>query len=170
MDDQALSQASREYLESRILSISPTEVVQMLYQVAIDNLNAAIDFLKTGDAFARARVVTKAEEAVDELILALDHSVGAQFTKTLEDLYRFILRQIIAGHARQSEQAFRDALTILTSLADTWTQVRGQINAQNAADDAAIEAAALTVEAARTVEPSPYAAGCPVAGSRDWSA
>ena len=32
----------------------------------------------------------------------------------------------MTGHARQSEQAFLDALTILESLADTWTQVRAR--------------------------------------------
>jgi flagellar biosynthetic protein FliS len=165
MDDRILSQANREYLESRILSLPPTEIVQMLYRVAIDNLNAAIGFLSTGDAFARARAVTKAEEAVDELILSLDHSVGASFTKSLADLYAYCLRQIVAGHARQSEQAFRDALTILTSLADTWTKVRENLAAQNAVDEAAVQ----EVERASTPD-SPYAA-CPVSrGSRDWSA
>src|SRR5579862_3586564 len=138
MDDRILSLANREYLESRILSTPPTEIVQMLYQVAIDQINTAIDCLKSGDAFARARAVTKAEEAVDELILSLDHSVGASFTKSLADLYAYVLRQIVAGHSRQSEQAFRDALTILTSLADTWTKVRANLAAQNATDEAAI--------------------------------
>jgi len=131
-----LAQARRDYLENQALITSPTEVIQLLYRVAIDNLRAAIDFLKSGNSLARARAVTKAEEAVDELLLALDHSVGAQFTHTLADLYRYILQQIISGHARQSEQAFRDALTILESLADTWTQVRAKLSAEADARDA----------------------------------
>src|SRR5579864_5444211 len=107
MASDPLSQAHRDYLESQILSSSPTEVVQKLYQVAIDNTHAAIRYLKAGEALPRARAVTKAEEAVDELLIALDHSVGAQFTRTLADLYRYVLHQLVLGHARQSEQADR---------------------------------------------------------------
>src|SRR5262249_58543313 len=62
-----------------------------------------IAHLKNGDAFARSAAVTKAEMAIDELLLALDHSVGAAFTRTLADLYDYVLRQIIKGHSQQSE-------------------------------------------------------------------
>jgi flagellar biosynthetic protein FliS len=149
-----LAQARRDYLENQAMVTSPTEIVQMLYQVAIDNVRAALDFLKNGDSMARSRVVTKAEEAVDELLLALDHSVGAQFTHTLADLYRYILEQLIIGHARQSEQAFRDALTILESLADTWSQVRAKLHAEGAASEIEI---AKEADAAPALEATPEA-------------
>jgi flagellar biosynthetic protein FliS len=181
-----LAQARRDYLENQALLTSPTEIVQMLYQVAIDNLRAALDFLKSGDTLARARVVTKSEEAVDELLLALDHSVGAQFTHTLADLYGYILGQIIIGHARQSEQAFRDALTILESLADTWSQVRAKLHAEAAASEIELakeaEAAATAPEADLEVNRDAresysafssgagHNAGGPAASGRDWSA
>ena len=184
MPPDTLAQARRDYLDNQAMITTPTEVVQVFYQVAIDNVRAAMEFLKTGDAMARARVVTKAEEAVDELILSLDHSVGAQFTHTLEDLYRYILNQIMTGHARQSEQAFKDALTILESLADTWTKVRAKLSAESGASE--IEAAKqaayevsqeLLRESGRDLAShnayssgSDYSQGCPVAPGRDWSA
>lgn len=178
MATDALSQARHDYLENQVLSSSPTEIVQKLYQVAIDNVQAAIRALKDGEALPRARAVTKAEEAVDELLLALDHSVGAQFTRTLADLYRYILHQLVLGHARQSEQAFRDALTILESLADTWSQVRSKLNAEAeaasgaAASLAGSEPAQASIESDRRAS-DPYAAysgGSPVTPGRDWSA
>ena len=43
--------------------------VHMLYQVAIDSVNTAIARLNHGDIFSRGRAVTKAQEAIDELIL-----------------------------------------------------------------------------------------------------
>src|SRR5277367_1172480 len=97
-DAQTAQRAYKDYLESRIATAHPVEIIHLLYQVAIDNLNLAITHLKSGDAFARAKAVTKAELAVDELIIALDHSVGANFTRTLADLYGYVLRQIVAGH------------------------------------------------------------------------
>jgi flagellar biosynthetic protein FliS len=175
MPSDTLAQARRDYLENQAMITSPTEIVQALYQIAIDNVRAALSFLKTGDALARARVVTKAEEAVDELILALDHSVGAPFTRTLADLYRYILNQLVSGHARQSEQAFKDALTILESLADTWTQVRAKLNAETQELEAQMLDTEIEPEPAQEVSAAQdsyaaYSSGSAVASGRDWSA
>jgi len=171
MPPEILAQARRDYLENQALVTSPTEVVQMLYQVAINNVRSAIDFLKSGDALARARVVTKAEEAVDELILALDHSVGAQFTHTLADLYAYIIQQLVTGHARQSEQAFRDALTILESLNDTWTEVRAKLSAEaEAVDDAGTAEELEPVAGAKSSDPYAAYHSASVVAGRDWSA
>src|SRR5512141_637966 len=123
MDDQFAQQAHRDYLENRVFSAHPVERVQMLYQVAIESVNTAIARFKDGDIFARGRAVTKAHEAVDELILALDHSVGANFTHTLAELYGYVQRQLVAGHSQKSEEAFQKALSVLTTLADAWKEV-----------------------------------------------
>ncbi len=123
MDSEFAQQAHRDYIESQVLSARPAERVLLLYKVAIDNVNIAIERLKDGDIFARGRAVNKAHEAVDELNFALDHTVGAHFTRTLADLYLYIQRQLVTGHSQKSEQAFREALSVLMTLADTWKEV-----------------------------------------------
>ena len=122
-DGQLAQQAHRTYLEGRVFSAQPAERVYMLYQVALESVNVAIARLKDGDIFARGRAVNKAHEAVDELILALDHSVGAAFTHTLEELYDYVQRQLVKGHSQKSEEAFRQALAVLTTLTDAWRHV-----------------------------------------------
>jgi flagellar biosynthetic protein FliS len=123
MDDQLTQQAHRDYVANRVFSAHPVERVYLLYQVAIDSVNTAIARLKDGDIFARGRAVNKAHEAVDELILALDHSVGANFTRTLAELYDYVQRQLVKGHSQKSEEALRQALSVLTTLTDAWKQV-----------------------------------------------
>jgi flagellar protein FliS len=123
MDDQFAQQAHRDYIESRVFSAHPVERVQMLYEIAIDSVNTAIARFRDGDIFARGRAVTKAHEAVDELTLALDHSVGASFTHTLAELYGYVQRQLMAGHSQKSEEAFQNALSVLTTLAGAWKEV-----------------------------------------------
>ncbi len=123
MDDQLAQQAHRDYVTNRVFSAHPVERVYLLYQVAIDSVNTAIARLKDGDIFARGRAVNKAHDAVDELILALDHSVGANFTHTLAELYDYVQRQLVKGHSQKSEEAFRQALSVLTTLTDAWKQV-----------------------------------------------
>jgi flagellar protein FliS len=175
MDAKLLQNVQRSYAEGRVLSAHPVELVHMLYQVAIDNLNAAIAHLKNRDAFARAYAVSKAEEAVGELVLSLDHSVNAPFTHTLGDLYAYVMQRIVDGHAKQSEQAFREALSILTTLGETWAEVKKRVCSENPAAELSTEEATPELPAAELPADvnDPYAAysqSVPAAvGSRDWS-
>lgn len=165
-DSKILEQAHRDYRESRILAAHPLEIVEMLYQVAIDNLHDAIAQLKAGDRFARARAVSKAQEAVHELAISLDRSVDAPFTRTLADLYQYTLRQITMGHARESEREFQDALSILTSLAGAWSQVRDKV----CEEEQAMEQPSPEPEHPGASSASPYEEAVGAAtGSRDWS-
>jgi flagellar protein FliS len=126
-----MTDAHREYTQSRVLTADPVEIVHLLYQIAIDNLNTAIACLQTGDIFGRSRAVTKAQGAVDELMFALDRKVDAPFSRTLADLYAFIRLQITAGHVRRTERAFRDALRVLTTLSEGWDGVRTRVSGDN---------------------------------------
>jgi flagellar secretion chaperone FliS len=118
-----VQQAQRDYLESRVLSAQPAELVEMLYQIAIQSLKKAIGHLKSGDALARAGEISRAQEAVNELMTALDHSVGASFTQTLASLYAYIQQQILKGHAGKSEEALQRAINLLTTLQEGWSGV-----------------------------------------------
>jgi flagellar biosynthetic protein FliS len=126
-DANAGSQAYRGYIESGILSAHPVEIVHMLYRVAIDNLNAAIAHLVEGDNSGRSRAVSKAQQAVHELMFALDRTAGGSISRNLAELYDYVQRQIIAGHTQRSEQAFRDALAVLTTLSEGWSGVRANL-------------------------------------------
>ena len=128
-----VEQAQREYLESRILSTQPAELIEMLYQVSIQSLRKAINYLKSGDAMARSREVTRAQEAVNELMAALDHSVGASFTQTLAALYAYVQQQILKGHAGPSEEALQRAIGILTTLQEGWSGVCAELAKANQA-------------------------------------
>jgi flagellar biosynthetic protein FliS len=167
MDDQFAQQAHRDYLENRVFSAHPVERVQMLYDIAIASVNTAIARFRDGDIFARGRAVTKAHEAVDELIVALDHSVGASFTHTLAELYGYVQRQLVAGHSQKSEEAFHQALSVLTTLSDAWKVVVIRTCGGSSSDSEA------TTEAYVESSPSRSAYdGVPQlvsTSSRDWS-
>jgi flagellar biosynthetic protein FliS len=179
MDDQRTQQAHKDYLANQVFSAHPAERVYLLYQVAIDSVNAAIARLKDGDIFARGRAVNKAHEAVDELILALDHSVGANFTHTLAELYDYVQRQLVKGHSQKSEEAFRQALSVLTTLTEAWKEVvertcgSGLFNSESQADNpqGVPEDVPVAKAAVEVSEPhAAYGGGVPQAPaiSRDW--
>jgi flagellar protein FliS len=169
-----VQQAQREYLETRILSAQPTELIEMLYQVAIQSLKKADSHLKSGDAMARSREVSRAQEAVNELMAALDHSVGASFTQTLASLYVYVQQQILQAHSGPSQEAFHRAIGILTTLEEGWRGVCADLakanqpvaSAQEQSESAYVE---TTPAATGDRKNEYYQEAVPVA-SRDWSA
>lgn len=171
MDDHLTQQAHRDYVANRVFSAHPAERVYMLYQVAIDSVNVAIARLKDGDIYARGRAVNKAHEAVDELNLALDHSVGATFTKTLAELYDYVQRQLVRGHAQKSEEALREALSVLTTLTDAWKQVVERTCGGNTSPGDSLSHETVPLSSAEVSEPQAAYQGVPnvAATSRDWS-
>jgi len=166
-DVQADSHAHRDYFESRILSAHPVEVVHMLYQVAIDSLNAAIVCLKTGDNFERARLVSKAQEAVNELMFAIDAAKAPPLARNLAELYDYVQREIIAGHTRRLEASFRNALSILTTLAEGWSGVKTQVIGEHRAAQSVPEEQPEVVPA-QVMNPF-YGEFRAEGSSRDWS-
>lgn len=165
MDSNNYRGSYRDYLESRILGAHPVEIVALFYQVAIDNLNQAIAHLASGDHFARSAAVTRAEQAVQELLIALDHSVNAPFTRTSADLYHYVLERIVAGHSRRSEEAFRDALSVLTPLAAAWADLKSRLAEEPAEEPAKVEPREeMIIDPYAAYRQSPAAVA-----SRDWS-
>ncbi len=172
-DARTDSQAHREYSESRILLAHPVEIVNMLYQVAIENLNVAIACFKTGDNFRRSKAVSKAQSAVHELMAALDPAASESLCRNLAELYDYALREISVGHTRRSEQAFENALGVLTTLSEGWSGVRATVMGDNQAVEAEAHSAPERQPEATPEpgisrlysEPSPLPAGT----ARDWS-
>jgi len=126
-----VQQAQRDYMESRVLSAQPAELIELLYDVALRSLKKAIGHLKSGDALARAGEISRAQEAVNELMAALDHTVGASFTQTLASLYAYVQQQILKGHAGPSEEALQRAIGILDTLREGWSGVSTELNQKN---------------------------------------
>lgn len=166
MDTGTLQQLRREYVENRIRSAQPVEIVAMLFEIAIESVKTAIADLKTNDRFARSRAVTRAEQAIHELVISLDHSVDPSFSRTSAGLYRYALDRVVAGHASESEQEFQEALAVLQPLGSAWTDLTTRLYSEPSTQDTDPE---------QTAEPAPndpygaYRQNTATVGSRDWS-
>jgi flagellar biosynthetic protein FliS len=159
----------RGYFEQRILSAHPVEIVALLFRVAIESLHDAVQHLKSGDRFARSSSITRAEHAIQELLFSLDHSVHPSFSRTAAGLYRYALDRIVAGHAQESEKAFRDALAVLDPLSKAWEDVRARICDDPGAGREVPEASAEPPRESAKGPHSAYLGAQIPLGSRDWS-
>lgn len=131
--------AQQTYLESRVLSADPLELVQILYEGAIDAVAAARQHLREGDIRARFAAVAKASAILTELSLSVKHDVGASFSRDLVKLYAYMRSRLIEANAKQADEPLAEVAKLLSTLLEGWRGCRAQLanNAvppKNAAD------------------------------------
>lgn len=113
------------YLESRILSASPLDLVNILYEQAILEVEQARQSLARRDVAARSRSISKAIAIIGELQISLDYEAGGEIAANLGRLYQYIRAQLTAGNVRQSDAPLGEVASLLESLGDAWRAIAG---------------------------------------------
>ena len=122
--------AHEAYLESRVLSADPIELVRMLYQGATGAVREARRSLADGDIAARSRSIRKAYEILAELTTALDHARGGEISLRLAALYDYMQRRLIDANLQQQDAPLAEVLRLLSTLAEGWDGVQARAAAQ----------------------------------------
>jgi flagellar protein FliS len=123
-----LQNAHDAYLESRILSADPVELVKMLYQAAIAAVKDARRHLANREIVARSRAITRACTIVTELTVSLDHDSGGDLSRGLARLYDYIGRRLIEANFRQTDQPLQEVLGLLSTLLEGWEGIQPGAN------------------------------------------
>ena len=84
------TETTSTYLEERILSATPLELIEILYDAAVDRVRAARRHLKEGDAMARSQAVSKTLEILSELSLALKSEEAKDSAATYSAIYLYL--------------------------------------------------------------------------------
>jgi len=112
------------YLESRILSADPIELVRLLYQASIGAVEEARRHLAAGEIAARSRSISKAHQILVELAGSLDHQRGAEISQRLAQLYDYMERRLVEANLQQSDAPLREVRGLLATLAEAWEGIR----------------------------------------------
>ena len=108
------------YLESRVLSASPLELICILYQCALDSVRDARRHLAAGDIVARSRAVCRAVGAISELDGSLNHADGGAISRNLGELYQYIRQRLTEANMRQMDAPLAEVESLLATLAQAW--------------------------------------------------
>ena len=112
------------YLESRVLTADPLELVNLLYQACTQAVREARYHLADGRIAERSREINKACEIVIELAAALDHERGGEISQRLALLYDYMQRRLLEANMQQSDAPLADVLGLLSTLAEAWAGIR----------------------------------------------
>jgi len=112
------------YVETRILSATPMELVRLLYQGCVLAVRDARHHLAEGRIAERSRAITQACEILMELNSALDHQRGGEIAGRLAQLYDYMLRRLLQANSEQSEAPLAEVLGLLGTLGEAWESLQ----------------------------------------------
>jgi flagellar protein FliS len=115
--------AHDRYLESRVLSATPLELVRLLYQEAIGAVQDARHHLANGKILERSRAISKAGAILTELATALNHEAGGELAARLAGLYDYMQRKLLEANFQQVDPPLAEVLGLLATLAEAWTEI-----------------------------------------------
>ena len=114
------------YLEGRILSADPLELVRLLYQGCSDSVREARRCLAEGQIAARAHAISKACDIFTELITSLDRERGGEIAQRLAQLYDYMQSRLLDAHLRQTDEPLAEVLGLLTTLGEAWAGLQAE--------------------------------------------
>jgi len=141
--------AHNAYLESRILSAGPIELVNLLYQGCTGAVREARHYLASGDIAARSRSITKASEILIELASSLDLERGGEISQGLGQLYHYMLRRLTEANLQQSDAPLAEVLGLLCTLTEAWEGLKKPEKPQPAIESAWVPQEPVRAQAAQ---------------------
>ncbi len=123
------SQAHNAYLESRILTADPVELVRVMYQAAIGEIRAARVHLQNKDIRSRTNAINKACAILTELTVSLDLKSGGEYAERLQELYGYMMHKLTQANFEQREEPMTEVCDLLTTLLEGWEEAQQQLQA-----------------------------------------
>jgi flagellar protein FliS len=164
--NDAYANANAAYLESRLLSADPVELIRILYEAAASAVEDARQRLAAGEIIERSRSINKACGILAELIRSLDRERGGEVAERLSQLYGYMYARLVEANRLQADAPLADVLGLLSTLAEAWKGAKANAEAPQAA------AVAEVTPKREAEEPSPasysgwsYGAGASTASS-----
>jgi flagellar protein FliS len=112
------------YLDTRILSADPLELVHILYDHTVAMVSDARRYLAEGNIAARGRSISRAIAAIDELDSSLDRQSGGSIARNLAALYQYMRGRLLTANIRQEDAPLAEVESLLRTLGEAWSAIR----------------------------------------------
>lgn len=117
-----MSSPYQKYKQTQVVSASREKLLLLMYEGAIKFTKRAITAAEEKNVSDRCVAIGRAYDIVTELNNTLDHKVGGEIAKNLEQLYMFITEQFTKANINGTVEPLQNALKILETLYDGWVQ------------------------------------------------
>jgi len=111
-----------QYKTTQVSTSSPEKLLLMLYDGAINFTKIALEKMDAKDIAGKGKYIGKAQAIVSELMNTLNHEVGGDISRRLEQLYIYLIDEYLKANIHNSSRALENALRILSVLRGTWVE------------------------------------------------
>jgi flagellar protein FliS len=118
------------YLDTRVLSADPLELVHILYQHTLTMVGDARRHLAARDIAGRGHSITRAIAAIDELDKSLDRVNGGPIVSNLAALYQYMRSRLLTANIRQEDKPLAEVEGLLRTLGEAWNAIRPAAQAE----------------------------------------
>ncbi len=122
-----MKNAYQKYKTTSIQSASREKLLLMMYEGAIKFTKLAIQAAEEKKIADRGMNIGRAYDIVMELNNTLDHKVGGDISKNLEQLYMYITDQYTQANITGKPEPLKEALKLLETLYDGWQKAVEQL-------------------------------------------
>lgn len=111
------------YLESKVLSASPLELISLAYEGAVDAVGSARVHLVEKRIHERSQAITKAQMIIRHLQESLDFERGGDLSPQLSRLYDYMTRRLTDANFQQAEAPLVEVENLLGTLLESWREL-----------------------------------------------
>ena len=122
-----MKNAYQKYKTTSIQSASREKLLLMMYEGAIKFTKLAIQAAEEKKIADRGINIGRAYDIVMELNNTLDHKVGGDISKNLEQLYMYITDQYTQANITGKPEPLKEALKLLETLYEGWQKAVEQL-------------------------------------------
>ena len=122
-----MKNAYQKYKATAVQSASREKLLLMMYEGAIKFNKLAIQAADEKRIADRGINIGRAYDIIMELNNTLDHKVGGDISKNLEQLYMYITELYTKANITGTSEPLREALKLLETLYDGWQKAVEQL-------------------------------------------
>lgn len=127
-----MKNAYLKYKTTSIQSASREKLLLMMYEAAIKHTKLGIIAAEKKQIAERGMNIGRVYDIILELNNTLDHKVGGEISRNLEQLYMYMTDQLTKANLTGDPQYLKNCLKILETLYDGWTKAIEQLKKENA--------------------------------------
>lgn len=125
-----MKNAFQKYKATSVQSASREKLLLMMYEAAIKFTKQAIAAMEKKNIAEKGMAIGRVYDIILELNNTLDHKVGGEIAKNLEQLYMYLTDQLTQANISNKVEHLKNVQKILETLYDGWVQAVEQLKKQ----------------------------------------
>ncbi len=113
----------QSYQKTQVITAKPEKILVMLYEGAIKFNKLAQARMRENNIAEKGKYIGKVLSIIAELMNTLDHEVGGEVAADLENLYIFLMDQLIEANQTNQLAPLEAVERILITLHAAWAQI-----------------------------------------------